>query len=220
MAPRRTFGATWWGKAWIDALEQRARLDPNRLPRGRTYARQDRAGRLTVSPGTIEAGVQGSRPSPYRVTIRVRTFTATEWDKVFDAIAGRVAHAAALLDGELLPEVLDEVRATGVDLLPESQGPCPLVVAGWSRGDRYCARGGPEGFGERARADVDRRWGERADVLGAVQPEQGVEVDDAAQLVLTARLGELDAQDLIQSGRGDTEAPSEVASQRGPEPVP
>lgn len=118
MAPRRTFGSTWWGKAWTDALEQRARLDPNRLPRGRTYARQDRAGRLVIAPGSISAGVQGSRPAPYHVRIEVRTFSDTEWEAVLDAIASRVAHAAALLDGELLPEVLDEVRRAGVDLLP------------------------------------------------------------------------------------------------------
>jgi hypothetical protein len=23
------FGRTWWGRAWVDALEQRAQLDPN-----------------------------------------------------------------------------------------------------------------------------------------------------------------------------------------------
>src|SRR5438105_171057 len=100
MAPRRTFGHTWWGKAWIDALEQRARLDPNRLPRGRTYARQDRVGDLTVSPGFVEAPVQGSRRQPYTVMIRVRPFTVAEWDRVLDAIAGRAAHAAALLAGD------------------------------------------------------------------------------------------------------------------------
>lgn len=118
MAARRQFGSTWWGHAWTDALEQRARLDPNRLPRGRTYARQDRAGRLVVGPGTISAGVQGSRPSPYQVRIDVRVFSEAEWEIVISAITARVAHAAALLDGELLPEVLDEVRGAGVDLLP------------------------------------------------------------------------------------------------------
>ncbi|HEV8114969.1 MAG TPA: hypothetical protein VGP53_01940, partial [Acidimicrobiales bacterium] len=29
------YGRTWWGRAWVAALEERARLDPNRLPRGR-----------------------------------------------------------------------------------------------------------------------------------------------------------------------------------------
>ena len=47
----RTFGVTWWGRAWVDALEGRAQLDPNRLPRGRTYARTGRVGELKVLPG-------------------------------------------------------------------------------------------------------------------------------------------------------------------------
>ena len=45
---RAPFARSWWGQAWIEALEQRARLDPNRLPRGRTYARQSRVGALTI----------------------------------------------------------------------------------------------------------------------------------------------------------------------------
>jgi uncharacterized Zn finger protein len=118
MAPRRTFGRTWWGGAWVDALEQRARLDANRLPRGRTYARQDRVGTLTISPGFVEAPVQGSRPQPYVVTVRVRAFGVAEWDRVLDAIAARAAHAAALLDGELPAAVLADAQEAGIDLLP------------------------------------------------------------------------------------------------------
>ena len=40
------FGRTWWGRAWLEALEQRARLDPDRLPRGRDYARSGTVGEL------------------------------------------------------------------------------------------------------------------------------------------------------------------------------
>lgn len=115
---RRTFGATWWGRAWIDALEHRARLDPNRLPRGRTYARQDRSSTLAAAAGVIEARVQGSRRQPYHVRVRVRTFSDAEWDRAIDAIAARAAHAAALLDGELAPEIVDDLAAAGVELLP------------------------------------------------------------------------------------------------------
>jgi uncharacterized Zn finger protein len=117
---RRTFARTWWGGAWIDALEQRARLDPNRLPRGRTYARQDRVGALSIGPGFVEAPVRGSRPRPYVVTVRVRPFTVAEWDRVIDAIAGRAAHAAALLDGELPAAVLADAQEAGVELLPDA----------------------------------------------------------------------------------------------------
>ena len=62
--------------------------------------------------------MQGSRPTPYRVRVRVRRFSAAEWDSVFTAIAARAAHAAALLDGELDPGIVDEAADVGVDLLP------------------------------------------------------------------------------------------------------
>jgi uncharacterized Zn finger protein len=115
---RRGFGLTWWGEAWVTALEQRARLDPNRLPRGRSYARGGTVGELTIAPGEVRAAVQGRRVRPYQVRVRVRVLDAAEWDRVLDAIATQIGHAAALLDGELLPEVADDVRGAGTDLLP------------------------------------------------------------------------------------------------------
>jgi uncharacterized Zn finger protein len=115
---RRGFGLTWWGEAWVTALEQRARLDPNRLPRGRSYARGGTVGELTITPGEVRAAVQGRRVRPYQVRVRVRVLEAEEWSRVLDAIAAQIGHAAALLDGELLPEVADDVRSAGTDLLP------------------------------------------------------------------------------------------------------
>jgi uncharacterized Zn finger protein len=115
---RATFATTWWGRAWIDALEQRARLDPNRLPRGRSYARSGAVGDLVVSAGQVQASVQGSRRTPYTVRVRVRQLTDAEWDRLFDAVALQVGRTAALLDGELPPEVAADVRAAGLDLLP------------------------------------------------------------------------------------------------------
>ena len=117
-AGKRPFGATWWGKAWVDALEQRARLDPNRLPRGRTYARTGAVGELAVRAGEIVAAVQGSRAKPYRVTVRVRTYSEKEWDRTLTALASRVGHLAALLDGEMPPAVIDDLAAAKIDLLP------------------------------------------------------------------------------------------------------
>jgi len=117
-ATRRTFGHSWWGKAWIDALEHRARLDPNRLPRGRTYARSGRVGQLKVAAGEVKAAVQGSRAVPYIVRIRVRMFDPAEWDRLLDTIAAKAAHNAALLDGELPPDVVADAAEARVDLLP------------------------------------------------------------------------------------------------------
>jgi uncharacterized Zn finger protein len=112
------FGRTWWGRAWLEALEQRARLDPDRLPRGRDYARSGAVGELSLAPGEARARVQGRKTEPYEVRIRVRRFTDDEWDRVLAAISARLGHAAALLDGELPPEIADDAAAAGLDLLP------------------------------------------------------------------------------------------------------
>jgi uncharacterized Zn finger protein len=112
------FGRTWWGRAWVDALEQRARLDPNRLPRGREYARGGTVGELALAPGEVRARVQGRMTDPYEVRVRVRRFTDDEWDKVLSAVSARLGHAAALLDGELPPDVAEDAASAGLDLLP------------------------------------------------------------------------------------------------------
>jgi uncharacterized Zn finger protein len=112
------FGRTWWGRAWLEALEQRARLDPNRLPRGRGYARSGAVGELVLGPGEARARVQGRKTEPYEVRIRVRQFTGEEWDRVLAAISARLGHAAALLDGELPPEIASDAADAGLDLLP------------------------------------------------------------------------------------------------------
>lgn len=114
------FGATWWGRAWIDALEQRARLDPNRLPRGRTYARTGAVGPLQVGPGEVRAMVQGTRAQPYTVHLRVRELSGAEWDRAIAAIAARAAHAAALLDGELAPGIVEDLEQARISLLPSA----------------------------------------------------------------------------------------------------
>jgi uncharacterized Zn finger protein len=115
---QQEFGRTWWGRAWLEALEQRARLDPDRLPRGRDYARSGAVGELTLAPGEAHARVRGRKTEPYEVRIRVRRFTDDEWDRVLEAISARLGHAAALLDGELPPEIADDAAAAGLDLLP------------------------------------------------------------------------------------------------------
>jgi uncharacterized Zn finger protein len=112
------FGCTWWGRAWVDALEQRAQLDPNRLPRGRDYARDGAVGELALAPGEVRAQVQGRKLAPYEVRVRVRRFTDAEWDRVVEAVAAELGRTAALLDGDLPPEVVADVSAAGLDLLP------------------------------------------------------------------------------------------------------
>ncbi|MFS4092757.1 SWIM zinc finger family protein [Streptomyces sp. AF1A] len=108
-----SFAATWWGNAWVDALERGA-LDPKRLARGRGYADQGHVDAITVTPGLVLAYVRGSRPRPYRVQVRLRTLQDEDWARFLDAAADRPGHIAALLDKELPQSLAD----CGVPLLP------------------------------------------------------------------------------------------------------
>jgi len=130
---RQGFGATWWGRAWVRALEGRARLDANRLPRGRSYAREHRVMDLAVGPGGVSASVQGRQRTPYTVRLGVRELTAAEWDAVVGAIAAKAGHAAALFAGELHPEILDDAASVGVHLLPDAGELVPsCTCADWA----------------------------------------------------------------------------------------
>ncbi|WP_217212824.1 SWIM zinc finger family protein [Streptomyces sp. AC550_RSS872] len=107
------FAETWWGNAWVAALEQGA-LDAKRLARGRGYAQEGHVDAITVTPGLALAYVRGSRPRPYRVQVRLRTLDDADWTRFLDAVAERPGHIAALLDKEM-PQTLAEC---GVPLLP------------------------------------------------------------------------------------------------------
>ncbi|WP_079189098.1 SWIM zinc finger family protein, partial [Streptomyces kebangsaanensis] len=107
------FAETWWGNAWVTALEEGA-LDAARLARGRGYAETGHVDAVTVTPGLVLAYVRGSRPRPYRVQVRLRTLDDADWDRFLDAAAERPGHIAALLDKEMPQSLAD----CGVPLLP------------------------------------------------------------------------------------------------------
>ena len=54
----RAIARTFWGKAWCDNLEGYSDYS-NRLPRGRTYARNGSVVDLQLAPGEVRAIVSG-----------------------------------------------------------------------------------------------------------------------------------------------------------------
>lgn len=113
----RGFAQSWWGRAWITALEQSA-MDTGRLRRGRTYARSGAVGQITAGPGRITAHVRGSMPKPYTSTVSIRTLSDTEWERLLDAVAAKAGHIAALLDRDMPEELVQDAADAGVRLLP------------------------------------------------------------------------------------------------------
>jgi len=119
MTAKRTFGQTWWGNAWIEAME-RIDFNTNRLPRGKRYANGGMVKEIGVKGGEVLARVQGSRPNPYRVKIGLKNLTAEQKEKVKALIAGDPALASALALGRLPEEMLPALAKQKIPLLPDA----------------------------------------------------------------------------------------------------
>jgi uncharacterized Zn finger protein len=117
---RGKIGQSWWSAAWIAALEQFT--DRGRLSRGRSYARSGQVLSLDEVVSTIRARVQGSRPTPYRVTITLEQFTPEQWEQAIAAMAEEAQFAAQLLAGEMPQDINEAFAEAGVSLLPRSSG--------------------------------------------------------------------------------------------------
>ena len=73
---RKTYGNTWWGKQWLNALKN---IDySSRLPRGRTYANQNKVQRIRIKDGLIVAKVRGPSVRSYEAEIEVEPFTENQ----------------------------------------------------------------------------------------------------------------------------------------------
>jgi uncharacterized Zn finger protein len=119
-AQSKKFGQTWWASKWLAALERL--VDSARLGRGRSYARSGQVLNIDITPGRVESRVQGSRPSPYKVEIKIKPLSNKEWDKVADAMASQAIFAAKLLSGEMPQDIEEAFKQAGVNLFPASRG--------------------------------------------------------------------------------------------------
>lgn len=116
-AQGRGFAESWWGRAWLKALEDTA-LDAQQLKKGRRLAREGRVGAVSVRPGRITAVIRDRDESGYRSDVLLQELTEEEWDRFLDMAVDRAGHIAALLDREMPPHLVEDAAAAGVDLLP------------------------------------------------------------------------------------------------------
>jgi uncharacterized Zn finger protein len=110
------FGQSWWARRWTEVLE--GFNIGQRLQRGRSYARRGQVLSIAITRGAVSAEVQGSRPTPYQVRIRVAALPKPAWKRVAGALGRQALFPARLLAGEM-PEQIEEVfTASGVSLFP------------------------------------------------------------------------------------------------------
>ena len=114
---RGTFGESWWAKRWINVLE--SFNIGARLGRGRSYARRGQVLSIDIEKGVIDAQVQGSRPKPYKIQIKINPLSTANWQKVGQALSRQAIFAAKLLAGEMPQDVEVVFRSAGVRLFPE-----------------------------------------------------------------------------------------------------
>jgi uncharacterized Zn finger protein len=115
---RGRIGESWWSKRFLAVLESFAL--GSRLTRGRSYARAGQVLSLDITPGLVRATVQGSRPKPYDVSIKLAALNDKVWSAVEAALAEQAIFTARLLAGEMPAEIEEVFAAAGAPLFPTS----------------------------------------------------------------------------------------------------
>ncbi|MEH6379613.1 SWF or SNF family helicase, partial [Streptomyces sp. KLMMK] len=113
----RSSARTWWGRAWLKALEDTA-LDGQQVKAGRRHARAGAVGAVSVRPGRVTAVVRDRDGTPYRADVVVQEFGTADWERLLELVAGQAGHIAALLDRDIPPHLAEDALAAGVELLP------------------------------------------------------------------------------------------------------
>ncbi|MBN1419560.1 MAG: SWIM zinc finger family protein [Planctomycetes bacterium] len=114
---RGSFGESWWAKRWIAVLE--SFHIGARLGRGRAYARSGQVTEIEIDEGEVRAKVQGSRPRPYSVSIRIQPFAKADGKRLAEVLGRKAIFAAKLLAGEMPQDIEDAFREARLSLFPE-----------------------------------------------------------------------------------------------------
>ena len=112
----RNIATTFWGKAWCDNLEDYCD-EYNRMPRGRTYARNGSVVDLQVNQGKITGLVSGS--SLYKISIVIDSLSAIAWQKLCQACSQEVVSLLDLMRGRLSDTVIMRLTDPKDGLFPK-----------------------------------------------------------------------------------------------------
>ena len=106
---------SFWGKAWCDNLE-RYSDSSNRLPRGRTYARNGSVIDLRIGPGKVDALVSGS--DIYTVAVTIKSLPTARWRTLVAECSGRIGSLLDLLQGRFSTAVMQVLARAEAGLFP------------------------------------------------------------------------------------------------------
>lgn len=111
----RKIAQTFWGIAWCENLESYADW-ANRMPRGRTYARNGSILDLQIESGSITSLVSGS--SLYKIKISIDKIGNKEWKAIRTDCGQQISSLLDLMRGKMPPSVLERLTAPEKGMFP------------------------------------------------------------------------------------------------------
>ncbi|MBR1443147.1 MAG: SWIM zinc finger family protein [Firmicutes bacterium] len=97
---------SWWGIAWCNNLEKYADYE-SRLSRGKRYVKLGSVVDLQIDKGKINARVQGSRKTPYKVEIRISPLSEKQMENITAKCGLKVENLNKLVSGDFPAELKD-----------------------------------------------------------------------------------------------------------------
>ena len=115
-ATGRKMSTSFWGQAWCENLERYSDF-ANRLPRGRTYARNGSVIDLQIERGKIRALVSGSEI--YKISIAIKTLAAPAWKRIKQDCSQSINSLIDLLQGKFDQGVMQRLTQAEGGLFPK-----------------------------------------------------------------------------------------------------
>ena len=108
--------ATWWGKAWVRAVEEAAYAEGD-LRAARSLSRAAAVGGISIGRGRMVAAVSDSS-GLYTVDVRLPVLDESASAGLVEAVAAEAGRVGALLSGELPHALVEHADEAGAELLP------------------------------------------------------------------------------------------------------
>lgn len=120
MITGRQIAVSWWGQAWCANLEKYADYQ-NRVGRGKSYVRSGAVIDLKMDGGIINAKVQGSRRTPYKVEVKIDPMPEVRYQTVLKGLSNRIENLEAFINGDFPIEMKSLITDAKIGLFPNPQ---------------------------------------------------------------------------------------------------
>ncbi len=111
-----TRASTWWGKAWVRAIEEAAYSSTD-LMGARRVSRSGQVGQIMVEPGRLVASVEDAR-GLWTAAVVLPVLDEEARAALLETIAAESGRIGSLLTGDLPHPMVEHAEEAGVELLP------------------------------------------------------------------------------------------------------